>query len=46
MSEDNTTKLSKAKKEQEWLKENKDAIDKHNERIEKYGCFSDAYRRF
>ena len=33
-------------KEQEWLKENKEAIDKQNERIEKEGAFSDEYRRF
>jgi len=34
------------KKEQEWLKENKEAIYKQNERIEKEGLFSDGYRRF
>jgi len=38
--------ISIEKKEQEWLKENKEAIEKHNERIEKYGCFSDDLRRF
>ena len=39
-------KIEKEKKEQVWLKENKEAIDKHNERIQKYGCFSDEHRRF
>ena len=34
------------KKEQQWLKENKEAIDEHNKLVEKHGCFSDAYRRF
>jgi len=36
----------KKRKEQQWLKENKEAIDKQNERIEKHGCFSDEHRRF
>jgi len=36
----------KTKKEQEWLEENKEAIEKQNERIEREGLFSDAYRRF
>ena len=39
-------KVTHTKREQEWLKENKEAIDEYNKRIEKYGCFSDAYRRF
>ncbi|SFV62392.1 CcdB antidote CcdA [hydrothermal vent metagenome] len=34
------------REEQRWLEENKEAIDKQNERIEKYGCFSDGIRRF
>ena len=33
-------------KEQEWLKENKEAIEKQNERIKKEGSFSDEHRRF
>ena len=40
------TKESIKKKEQQWLKENKEAIDEQNERIKKYGCFSDEHRRF
>ena len=39
-------KVTHTKQEQEWFKENKEAIDEYNKRIEKYGCFSDAYRRF
>jgi len=39
-------KVTHTKQEQEWLKENKEAIDGQNERIEKEGSFSDAYRRF
>ena len=38
--------LNQIEKEKAWLKENKEAIDQQNERIEKYGCFSDAHRRF
>ena len=38
--------IQKTKQEQEWLKENKEDIDKQNKRIEKYGCFSDGIRRF
>ncbi|CAA6805485.1 MAG: Unknown protein [uncultured Sulfurovum sp.] len=41
-----TEKVSTAKKVQEWLKEYKEAIDKQNERIQREGLFSDAYRRF
>jgi post-segregation antitoxin (ccd killing protein) len=33
-------------REKVWFKENKEAIDKQNERIKKYGCFSDEHRRF
>jgi len=40
------TEVVKKRKEEEWLEENKEAIDKQNERIEKYGSFSDKYRRF
>jgi len=39
-------KVEKEKKEQVWLKENREAIDKQNERLQKYGCFSDEHRRF
>jgi len=36
----------KERREKEWLNENKVAIDKQNERMNKYGSFSDEYRRF
>ena len=36
----------KKRREEEWLKENAEAIEKQNERIEQYGCFSDGIRRF
>ena len=36
----------KKRKEEEWLEENKDAIDAVNKRIKKHGCFSEQYRRF
>ena len=29
-----------------WLKQNKEAIEKQNERIERYGALSDGLRRF
>jgi len=38
--------IAKTKKEQEWLEENKEAIEKQNERMKKRGLFGDAYRRF
>ena len=34
------------REEQQWLEENKGAIDAVNERIEKEGLFSDEHRRF
>jgi len=36
----------KKREEERWLEENREAIEKQNERIEKYGCFSDGIRRF
>jgi len=38
--------VTNKQREQEWIKENKEAINGQNERITKYGCFSDGYRRF
>jgi len=38
--------VAKTKKEQEWLEENKEAIEKQNERMKKRGLFGDEYRRF
>jgi antitoxin CcdA len=37
--------ISKARAEQ-WLKENRNAIDEYNNRIEKEGLFSDGVRQF
>lgn len=37
--------ISKAHAEQ-WLKENRSAIDEYNDRIEKEGIFSDGVRQF
>ena len=34
------------REEQQWLEENKEAIDAFNERVEKRGLFGDKYRRF
>ena len=34
------------REEQRWLEVNREAIDKQNERIGKYGSFSDGIRRF
>ena len=36
----------KKREEQQWLEENREAIDAQNERMEKYGSFSDGIRRF
>jgi len=36
----------KKREEQQWLEENRKAIDAQNERMEKYGSFSDGIRRF
>ncbi len=38
--------LVREKEEENWLKENKEAIEKQNKRIEKFGSFSDGIRRF
>ena len=34
------------KREEEWLEENREALEAQNRRIEKMGAFSDAFRRF
>ncbi len=49
LEKENNTKIRKImndKREQEWLIENKEAIKKQNERIEREGSFSDEHRRF
>ena len=42
----NDDQVINTKREEEWLKENKEAIEKQNERMKKRGLFGDAYRRF
>ncbi len=39
-------RLIKQKREEEWLEQNREAIEAQNRRIEKTGAFSDEYRRF
>ena len=34
------------RKEQEWLEENREAIESQNRYIKKYGAFSDHFRAF
>lgn len=38
--------LLRETKQQQWLAENKDAIDAYNQRVESNGVFSDGLRRF
>jgi antitoxin CcdA len=40
------SEVVKRREEEQWLEENREAIDSQNERIEKEGCFSDGIRRF
>ena len=40
------TEVVRQREEQQWREENRLAIDKQNERIEKEGSFSDGIRRF
>ena len=44
--EQELVRIIKEYQEQEWLEENKKAIEGQNERIEKFGSFSDGLRRF
>jgi len=44
--EDELAKQVKAKRSEQWLKENKDAIDAYNESIRKRGVFSNGFRQF
>ncbi len=34
------------REEQQWLEENREAIDAFNERVKREGCFSDEHKRF
>lgn len=38
--------LVRKKKEQQWLEENREAIEDYNRRIKKLGSFGDKVRRF
>ncbi len=38
--------IVREKKEQQWLKDNAEAIEAYNSRVESSGMFSDAYRCF
>jgi antitoxin CcdA len=38
--------IVKQREEEKWLEENREAIEKQNERIRKRGSFSDGIRRF
>ena len=38
--------IVKKREEQQWLEENKEAMDAFNEKVEKRGLFGDKYRRF
>jgi antitoxin CcdA len=40
------SEVVRKREEQQWLEENKSAIDAFNERVEKEGLFSDEHRRF
>ncbi len=38
--------MVRKEKEKRWLEENKEAIEAYNERVRKYGVFSDGLRKF
>ncbi len=38
--------LLREQKQQQWLQENKEAVDAYNRRVEADGIFSDGVRRF
>jgi antitoxin CcdA len=40
------SEVVRKREEEQWLEENKSAIDAFNERVEKEGLFSDEHRRF
>ena len=40
------TEVVRKREEQQWLEENKEAIDAFNESVENRGLFGDKYRRF
>jgi antitoxin CcdA len=40
------TELVRTRKREQWLAENREAIDAYNQRIEREGVFSDDWRTF
>jgi antitoxin CcdA len=38
--------LLREQKQQQWLRENQDAVEEYNRRIERNGVFSDGMRKF
>lgn len=44
--EQRLTELLREYRRREWLRENREAIDDYNRRIERRGVFSDGWRRF
>ena len=41
-----TARLEQALSWARWQEENRDAIEAHNRRVERFGLFSDRHRRF
>jgi len=46
MLEERLKEEIRKRKEQEWIEENREAIESQNRYIEKYGAFSDHFRAF
>ncbi len=44
--EDRLVELVSAKRREQWLAENREAIEEYNRKIEQRGVFSDGMRRF
>jgi len=40
------SEIVRQRKRKQWLEDNREAIESYNERVEKYGLFSDGLRRF
>jgi antitoxin CcdA len=46
IAEDAIRLALRSKQQEQWLKENAEAIEAYNRRIEEHGVFSDGLRRF
>lgn len=44
--ETSLVEILREKQKEAWLKDNRDAVDAYNQRIESNGVFSDSIRRF